>query len=186
MNLDRIVRAEELHDIAYHNDPDLKAVVLGQLAAHREADELVKGIYWQGGKGCAIGCLVHSSDHQQVTDRFGWPLPIAHLVDIIFEGLPNGEAKAWPERIAGAIRPGQDLSLVHWQFMHWLLTDEKVNPGINHPLVRDAVKQCALVVADRSKGKPCDDAAESAAESAESAAYVLMADKLIALIEATP
>lgn len=197
---------------AYHGDPQIKADILAQLAAHREADELVKGQYWEDGKGCAVGCTLHSGDHAEYEPRFGIPQMLAWLEDRIFEGLPNVEAQAWPEKFMAAIEPGADLSRVGWQFLHWLLTDETVNPGIADPSVKDAVKQCADVVLPLAEGDPADEsaawsaaraaesAAWSAAESAtwsaagaawraaesaaESAAYVRMADKLIGLLRA--
>jgi hypothetical protein len=44
--------------LAYHNNPELKAFLLCELQRHREADRLVKGVYWQHGKGCAVGCTL--------------------------------------------------------------------------------------------------------------------------------
>ena len=183
--------------LAYHGKPAVKTAILAQLARHREADELVKGKYWQGGKGCAVGCTIHSDDHAEYEPRFGIPQMLARLEDAIFEGLPNGQAKAWPERFMGAIKPGADLNCVGWQFLHWLLTDDAINPGINHPLVRDAIRQCADVLVPLTKGEPVDESAawsaesgasaesaESAARSAESAAWSKMADRLLELIEA--
>ena len=195
---------------AYHNDRAIKSAILAQLAAHREADELVKGKYWENGKGCAVGCTIHSDDHTEYEVRFGIPHMLARLEDCIFEGLPNGSAKQWPERFMSSINPGADLSRIGWQFLHWLLTDTAVNPGIEHPLVRDAIRQCADVIAVLKHGGSAESAAwsaesaawsaasaasaawsaESAAWSAESAAsaasaaYALMANKLIELIEA--
>ena len=157
--------------IAYKNNPEVKAKVLAQLEAHRAADQIVKGQYWEHGKGCAVGCTVHSDDHMAYERRFGIPVMLARLEDCIFEGLPNERALDWPLQFMAAIKPGQDLSLVGWKFQHWLLTDEKVNPGINHPLVCEAVKACADVLAPLIKGNPVDgSAARSAAESARSAA----------------
>ena len=165
------VKTTEKAMIAYHGKEAEKESILAQLRAHAAADELVKGLYWEDGKGCAVGCTVHSGKHVEYETRFGIPEMLARLEDAIFEGLPSARAKKWPVRFMSAIRPGSDLSRVGWQFLHWLLTDEKVNPGINHPLVRDAVKQCADVLAPMAKGKPVDkDAAWSAAESARSAA----------------
>lgn len=157
--------------LAYHNDPAVKADILAQLARHRAADELVQGYgYWQDGKGCAVGCTLHSSDHMEYETRFGIPVMIACLEDAIFEGLPVEQARAWPERLMSAIEPGADLSCVGWQFLHWLLTDDTVNPGINHPLVRENIKQCADVLVPLTKGKPTKSA-QSAAWAAQSAAW---------------
>jgi hypothetical protein len=156
--------------LAFINTTVTKKAVLEQLRAHAEADELVKGHYWEAGKGCAVGCTIHSSRHVEYEVRFGIPEMLARLEDCIFEGLPNGTAKAWPVRFMTAVRPGSDLSYVGWKFLHWLLTDEKVNPGINHSLVRGAVKQCADVLASLSKGLPIAASAARAARSAASAA----------------
>lgn len=156
--------------IAYHNDPSIKTAILTQLAQHREADELVKRKYWEDGKGCAVGCTLHSANHAEYEPRFGVPQMLARLEDCIFEGLPNDKAKAWPERFMGAINPGADLSLVGWKFLHWLLTDKAVNPGIDHPLVRDAIKQCADVLVPLTKGEwPVDGSAASARNAASAA-----------------
>ncbi|MFT3987230.1 hypothetical protein [Aestuariivirga sp.] len=161
--------------IAYHNDPSIKDGILAQLRGHAAADQLVKDQYWQNGKGCAVGCTIHGRDHMEYEPRFGIPVMLARLEDTIFEGLPNAEAQEWPVRFMDAIRPGADLSRVGWQFLHWLLTDETVNPGINAPLVKDAVKQCADVLVPLTKGEPVDvsaaELARSAAWSARSAAW---------------
>ena len=133
--------------LAYHNDPALKSAILLKLHAHAEADEFIKGKYWENGKGCAVGCTIESGEHVEYEKRFGIPQMLARLEDCIFEGLPNGDAKLWPEQFMGAIKPGSDLSRVGWQFLHWILTDSTLNPGIEHVLVRDAVKQCADVIA---------------------------------------
>ncbi len=190
--------------LAYHNDQAIKAEILAQLQAHYHADQLIKGLYWENGKGCAVGCTVHSSNHADYEPRFGIPQMLARLEDYVFEGLPHEKAKEWPIRFMSAIVPGRDLSRVGWQFMHWILTDNKVNPGIDHPLVCDALKQCADVLVPLTKGEPVSasaaesarsaarsaawsawSAAESAAESAAwSAAWVKMSDKLVALLEA--
>ena len=41
--------------LAFHNDPALKEQVYATVLAHCEADKLVKGQYWERGKGCAVG-----------------------------------------------------------------------------------------------------------------------------------
>lgn len=169
--------------VAYHGREADKLNILSQLTKHRDADELVKGKYWENGKGCAVGCTIYSGNHAEYEHRFGIPQMLAQLEDCIFEGLPNERAKEWPIVFMSAIRPGADLSRVGWQFLHWLLTDETVNPGINHPLVKDAVRQCADVLIPLTKGERIDQSA--AWSAAASAAYILMSKKLIKLLEAT-
>ena len=160
---------------AYLDAPRIKSDILAILASHRAADEIVKGQYWENGKGCAVGCTVKSSNHMAYETMFGIPVELARLEDQIFEGLPNATSMLWPERFMSAINVGADLSLVGWKFQWWLLTDEIANPGINHPLVRDAVKLCADAIYPLTKGLPVD-------ESAVRVDSETMADKLIELI----
>ncbi len=63
-----------------------------------------------------------------------------------------------------AIEPGTDLSCVGWKFLRWILTDVKVNPGINHPLVRGVIKQCVEIIVPLTKGLPVDMLAVKSAD----------------------
>ena len=180
--------------IAYHGREADKTAILEKLSAHRAADQLVQGYgYWKDGKGCAIGCTIGSGNHLEYPDRFGIPAHLAHLEDAIFEGLPVALARQWPERFSAAIRVGSDLTHVHWKFLHWLLTDEDVNPGINHPIVKDAVAACADLMAQAATGKAATAATawtavraeawtaarEAAAAAAARAAAAAAADRII-------
>ena len=71
--------------LAYHNDPQLKKEILEQLQRHYDADEIVKGQYWENGKGCAVGCTLHTDQHKEYETRFGMPVRVAHLEDVIVE-----------------------------------------------------------------------------------------------------
>ena len=81
-------------------------------------------------------------------------------------------AKTWPQRFLIAIRPGQDLSRVGWQFLHWLLTESGL-AEFDHPLVRDVVRQCADVLTPLMDGRPVDTMAAADAASAAWAAVKL-------------
>src|SRR5947207_14484647 len=108
---------------AFHGDPKIKAQYIRRVRLHRESDKLVKGKYRQNGKGCAVGCTVHSGDHSAYERELGIPRIIARLEDGIFEGLPNGRAQAWPELFLDSIPVGSDLSLIWPKFAVWLLVD---------------------------------------------------------------
>jgi hypothetical protein len=158
---------------AFHNDAAIKNTYVARIQSHADADELIHGEYWENGKGCAIGCLIHGSDHAKLADVLGVPLAICRLVDRLFEGLPNDKSKRFAVEWLSVIPVGVDLSRVQWKFLHWLLTEELA--GREHPLVRDVVRQCADVLVPLTKGELVDiqaaeSAARSAAESAESAA----------------
>ena len=161
--------------LSYHSDETIKTRYLARLAAHADADEIIKGRYWEGGKGCAVGCTIHGDTHQDYERELGIPQMLAWLEDVIFEGLPNRLAKAWPERFLSAINPGTDLSRIGWQFLHWLLSESRL-AEFDHPLVKDAVKQCADVLTPLMDGRPVDmteaaDAAGAAWDAAKRAEH---------------
>lgn len=180
---------------AFVNTEMSKPELLARVRAHAAADEIVKGEYWENGKGCAVGCSIYSSNHSLYEPMFGIPQVLARLEDTIFEGLPLADAKDWPIRFVQSINPGADLGKVVWEFLHWLLTEPKVNPGIEHPMVRESVARCAAVVALMRDGESAAESARSAADSAESAAwsaksaesaaFMAMAEKLVHLCENT-
>jgi hypothetical protein len=155
---------------AWHGDVKLQKATVAEMVEHRKADRLVKGVYWEGGKGCAVGCLIHSGDHKQYEPRFGIPQALARLEDTIFENLPNGEAMKWPERFLKAARPGADLSLVQWQFLAFVVDEALSRPEAES--VREACQPALEVVRAKARGENVSgSAARSAAESAESAAW---------------
>ncbi|MBU6429257.1 MAG: hypothetical protein KGR26_09625, partial [Cyanobacteria bacterium REEB65] len=129
--------------IAYHNDPTIKAQYLERV----RHDQLVKGQYWCNGKGYAVGCTIHSDEHDRYETELGIPTAIAYLEDRLFEGLPNERAMVWPEEFLAAIEPGADLSRVSSQFFIWLLSSELPRHfnGDRWPAVRDAVQTCTVL-----------------------------------------
>jgi hypothetical protein len=111
--------------LTFHNDPKIKEKYLTRLRAHAAADEIIKGSYWGNGKGCAVGCTVHSSNHEDYENELGIPHLIAKLEDGIFEGLPNEAAKSFPLTFLESVPVGIDLAaeMVFEKFMLWLLID---------------------------------------------------------------
>jgi hypothetical protein len=134
--------------LAYHNDETIKTNILTQLAAHRAADEIVKGRYWEHGKGCAIGCTIYSGRHVEYETRFGVPQVLARLEDRIFEGLPNDVAMTWPERFISAIPVGADLAMVWPCFALWLLSEELPQHARGSDLCAAAIAAVAALYAE--------------------------------------
>src|SRR5882724_7971251 len=130
---------------AFHGDPAIKAEYLARVLEHEKADEIVHGKYWEGGKGCAVGCTLHSADHMDYESKLGIPVALARLEDTLFEGQPNGQAKSFPARFLSAIKRGADVLV---------------------PLTKGA---SAASAADSARSAA--DSARSAAASADSAAY---------------
>ena len=156
--------------LSFHSDPSIKSTYLARVAGHADADEIVKGRYWENGKGCAVGCTIHGEAHESFERELGIPRMLAWLEDVIFEGLPNRLAKTWPERFLSSIVPGRDLSPVGWQFLHWLLTESELGE-FRHVLIKDAVAQCANALMPLIRHRPVD---RSAAEHAAAAARTAM------------
>ena len=127
---------------AFHNDPAIKEKYLARVRAHAAADEIVKGKYWENGKGCAVGCTIHSDSHIAYEDELEIPVHLARLEDQIFEGLSNQLSKTWPIRFLEAIDPGADLSKVWPKIAIWILSDEEfgVLQYNNDPAILKVIK----------------------------------------------
>ncbi len=110
--------------LSFHNDPKIKEKYIARVEAHYKADEIVKGKYWEDGKGCAVGCTLHSSLHIQYEKELGIPIQLAYFEDTIFENLPNAEAKEFPLQFLQAIPVGADLNPVWKKLLIWNLTDK--------------------------------------------------------------
>ena len=108
---------------AFHGKPEIKEEYLNRIRLHRAADQIIHGSYWENGKGCAVGCTIHGSQHDRYEIELGIPKNLAYLEDSIFEGLSNGAALDFPEQFLSAIKVGADLSMVYYKFMVWMLID---------------------------------------------------------------
>jgi len=174
--------------IAFHNDEKIKEKYLERVRAHARADEIVKGQYWKDGKGCAVGCTIHSDDHTSYETELGIPEWLARLEDTLFEGMPNEQAKLWPEQFLAAIKPGVDLEQVRIPLIIFILEQNLISLDACE-FDRDENPEVVKVIADSRAAvvnmirchreglnlsaaeSAARSAAESAAWSAESAAY---------------
>lgn len=161
--------------LTFEKNPHLKDEIERQLIRHYEADEIIKGKYWDMGKGCAVGCTIHSSDHMLYESLFGIPVMLARLEDCIFEGLSNELAKEWPLRFWRSIKPGLDMSFVGWKFLYWILDDEFAEFQ-EHKIIGNSLMLCKGVIHKKSMGNELPreqiNAAANAAYATNAAAYV--------------
>lgn len=111
--------------ISFHGEQEIKDFYINRLKQHYEMDEIVKGTYWENGKGCAVGCTVHSDSHDAYTTELGISWRLAMVEDSIFENLPNDQAKEFPLQFLNAIPVGIDTDLVFKKFIIWSISDEK-------------------------------------------------------------
>src|SRR5208282_5693902 len=102
-NIHYVNSLKECRMLAFHGKQQIKDEYLTRVKAHREADQIMKGQYWENGRGCAVGCTIHNSDHGRYETELGTPRILARLEDGIFESLPNDLAMTWPERFLDAI-----------------------------------------------------------------------------------
>ncbi len=111
--------------LSFHNDPKIKKKYVDRVKAHAKADEIIKGKYWEGGKGCAVGCTVHSNRHDDYSEELGICWQLALVEDSIFEKLPNGDAKDFPIQFLKSMPVGVDTNLIFKKFVLWNLADKK-------------------------------------------------------------
>lgn len=188
--------------LAFHGENAIREKYVNRVRAHQEADEIVAGTYWEDGKGCAVGCSIHGSSHAAYETEIGIPRTLARLEDRLFEVIYTFDrplAKAWPLRFMSAPKVGADLELVWPRFAHWLLV--AATHGVIKHATCDAIADAAI--ADAAAAAIADADARRVFYSQYGywsswrwyrgyrminekgrAHYVLMADKLIELMEA--
>jgi len=158
-----------------------------RIAAHQKADEIIQGSGWADGKGCAIGCSLDRYDHEEYArvvlgnnDRNDG-IKLARLIDRLHEGQDIKAAVKWPGRVARALKPGADTSLVLARWFVWLLATELKNHDKAGHCARVAALYQRRVSGDDHGGKEWRSAASAAASAAanasayaatEAAAYV--------------
>jgi hypothetical protein len=128
---------------AFHNDPEIQAHYLAQVHNHYDADEIIRGVYWdaKSQKGCAVGCVVHQDidAHRRYEKALGIPQTIAMLQDWMFENMTSRYAKKFPLEFLSAIPLGADLSRVPFQVVDWLESEHdriEVRAALFNNLIR--------------------------------------------------
>ena len=152
-----------------------------EVAAHIEADALIRGQYWGDGKGCFIGCLTHSDDPAPAFERFGLPVAVLRIAESIFEALSDADGRVFFATLPDAVeRDGKDLSRVHWAFLAAELRAlPPVSQGVQdviEPVIAgmDALASGGdwpLHAADAADAARAANAAARAAYAARAAAY---------------
>jgi hypothetical protein len=161
----------------WHNDSKLKAKIIRRLKNDHKLDRLVKGQYWENGKGCAVGCTIRGADHSKYETELGIPVWLARLEDNIFEGLPNKAAQQFAIEFPKAIAIGvssKSLELVKWKFCAFILKEniERVlTLEISDKLKKQVVDAIRAVLALHTRALDTGTFDAGAAWSARSAAW---------------
>ena len=154
--------------IAFHGKKSVKDFYVARVAGHEMADEIVQSYgYWKDGRGCGVGCSVHSDQHSSYENELGIPVALAYLEDGMFEAMPKEEARTWPLRFLEAIPVGADLSLVPKQYLVWMLRD-LLTIGDLAADVRTGVEGMAVLMENSLRG---DEPSETEWSEAERAAW---------------
>lgn len=173
--------------LAYHGEQTIKDKYIGRVRMHRLADELIRGIGWNGTRGCAVGCTLEKYDHIAYETELGIPRGLARLEDGLFESMPIDLALQWPERFLAAIRPGADLSLVLARWFVWMLIDESdgvLQFAASPKSIKVIKKVAALYQRKIDGGSPTRQEFAAAYAVARKQCRIKQADKLIELLEA--
>jgi hypothetical protein len=181
--------------LSYHNDAQLKKLVVCEMLKHQEQDQFIKGAYEKLNgkfKGCAVGCTIDSinvilgksyktSDHEIFEEAIGVPEWLARLQDTLFENLPRGDDSQFAVDFLSSIPVGVNLEPVKWKFCAFILK-EGIDRILSQPNLSEELRE-QVVSAMRGVLNLHESAintniwdqematsAESAARSAESAA----------------
>jgi len=165
---------------AFNNDPKLKEFYVNRMNTHAAADEIIQGTGWENGKGCFIGCTLHSYDHGKFESEGIGPEWLGYLADKIFEGLSNEKAKEFAANFYPSMRVGIDLEQVKKDFLVFVMQenlktldaceyDKKEWPEVAASI--DQTKKAIELCIEYQRGNVSQSAAESAAVSAQSAAW---------------
>ena len=155
---------------AYHNDLTVKAKFVVRMKAHVDANDLVRRIYWENGKGCGIGCTIHSDDHKAYETELGWPEWLAHLKDRIFEKMSDAAAREFPLRLLEAVPAGfSDWDELHHDFCIFLLRDICEFDRTKYPAAAATIN--TVIRLHEKRVGAGDSAWLKAREAADTAAY---------------
>ncbi len=164
-----------------------KGEFVNEMKRHQRLDNLTKGTYGHGVKGCAVGCGISSinklkslhlrwSDHSQFETYLGIPEWLARVEDVIFQGVSLKRSKKWPVEFSQAIISGVDLNQIKIPFITMILNSnievqECLLKGINDKNIREIIinsikvnKQ--MVIAQESGDRKLINLAQSAVWSA--------------------
>ena len=168
---------------AFHNDHSIKQKYLDRIIAHEKADEIIKGTYWEGGKGCAVGCTLHSSDHARYESELGIPSWLGYVQDRLFEGMPRH--KTFPRRFIQSIPVGfSDWTTLYHDYCIFLLRD--ICPPARNPKLRALITHIIHLHETRETNpKVWDDAAADAYATAYATAALASSSSAAALAYAT-
>ena len=167
----------------FHGDSALADMYLSRVQSHYDADEIIKGTYWENGKGCAVGCTIHSNNHKDYETLIGLPEGVARLQDRIFENLPDAAAKEFPLQFIKACHKstGKVSDDITKKFFVWLLTEELAHIYEKQcASYKSAIEKCVKAISDGVFNNTAADNVAAPSYDARAASYAARAVALYA------
>lgn len=176
----------------WKNQQELKEAAIAAAIWHRDQHMLARGTYWQGNRGCAIGCHAHhirpdvvgGGQHAIVADGYGWPLWLCHLADCFFENTSYAYSQKWPEALCRAIPVGVDIAPVLHLFLVAVL--EEALPHATEEVAAIIRRVQSLHTAAAAGQAVSQEAAAAEAAAAEAAAEAAADPEAAAAAAAPP
>ena len=124
--------------LSYHNNVNLKNMVIEEMKNHQKQDKFIKGTYgfYEYGifKGCAIGCAISSinnalgkshdtNSHSALNEELAIPLWLSKLADQFFECLPSDACDKFAIDFLESIPVGVDLEPIRIKLCIMLLKE---------------------------------------------------------------
>lgn len=104
---------------AFNNDPQLKAALRDRLKCHLDDGSLKIGAtFWDGTSGSPLGVSIRGSDASQYEEQYGYPLPVAVLLDPLSDAFGSRDHAAgfvcdWVD----VVTPGSDLAAAPYKIV---------------------------------------------------------------------
>lgn len=125
---------------AFHGSDAIKQKYVNRVKAHQVLDQIIHGTYWEDGRGCAVGCTIHSSDHNAYETELGIPAWMGYLEDTLFENMSHSKSLDWPRKFLEAIPVGfSDWDQFYHDFCAHVLKTEAKFDHDKYPDVAKAI-----------------------------------------------
>jgi hypothetical protein len=158
--------------LSYHNDISIKEKYVKRMQDHIAADELIRGVGFESGRGCAVGCTLNNYAHSQYPVELGIPEWLARLEDRLFENMSKKKSKTFPLLFLEAIKPGVDLEKIKAPFLIFIL--QSVLTKFDHekfPAITSSIDDVIALYESGETDVEKFRAARRSAAAADAAAY---------------
>jgi hypothetical protein len=153
------------------------SVQIENMKRHIEADELVRGVGFESGEGCFVGCTIDAYDHDKCAEVTGVPKWVWRFCDTLHENMSDGIDRGdMALRLLKGFERVEEFKVL-WHDICAFIQQRNLDRVKGMDITSDLKAQVIAVIEtvltlhlERSDDEAAWLAAESAAWSAESAA----------------